>query len=108
MPEQLTMRDVSLMSPIERDILKLQFVLEGLGSHPLLTNAAMLLCDARQKVADYLDDEQAKKAKPLDGETKDRILSALKRSLRDLVNLSGDSDYTSGIGEAIHIIEDMT
>ena len=46
---------LDLMSPVERIIFDAVQEVEKVGAHPLLTDAVVLLDQARNKVADYLE-----------------------------------------------------
>ncbi len=43
------------LSPLERQMWDLQASIEAEGAHPLLTQALLLVSQAREKVADYVE-----------------------------------------------------
>ena len=47
--------DISRSTPAENEIRRAVEFVEGMGCHPLLTEAVILLDQAREKVADYVD-----------------------------------------------------
>jgi hypothetical protein len=49
--------DRTRMTPAERAITDAMLAVEIVGAHPLLTDAVVLLGQAREKVADYVDCE---------------------------------------------------
>ncbi len=54
---------IDLLTPSESLIFAAQQSVEVTGCHPLLTEAAILLRQARDKVADYIDQEQSRQNK---------------------------------------------
>ena len=46
---------IDLYSPAELAIREAVFVVESAGAHPLLTEAVMLLQQAKEKVADFVE-----------------------------------------------------
>lgn len=56
MPDQSTRRiDILRMTPAELAIRNAVIEVEKIGAHPLLTDAVVLLEDAKRKVGDYVD-----------------------------------------------------
>ena len=49
---------INKMTPIELDIYNLVQKVERLGAHPLQTDVVILLSDARNKLADWVDLQQ--------------------------------------------------
>jgi hypothetical protein len=47
--------DIDLMSSTEKAIWEVKGRVEAMGAHPLLTDATVLLSQAQDKVADYLE-----------------------------------------------------
>ena len=50
---------IDQFSPAEKAIYNAQQAVESVGAHPALTEAAVLLAQARAKVAEYVDREVA-------------------------------------------------
>lgn len=67
--------DINLMTPIELEIRSARLAVEGGPAHPLMTDASVLLGQAQEKVADYVDlvnEGRSPTAEAKDGE--DRML----------------------------------
>jgi hypothetical protein len=50
---------MELMTPVELAVLALMGMVEGMGAHPALTDAVVLLDKARARLADYIDEQKA-------------------------------------------------
>jgi hypothetical protein len=53
---------VDLATPIEREIRELRNKIEGMGAHPLLTDAVVLMGNVLSKMADYVESDKGMNA----------------------------------------------